>query len=731
NDSLDFTKIEAGKLELEPFPISLPDVVEGVAETLMPNVAKKALGLKVFIDPAIPSWLLADQVRIRQVLFNLLGNAVKFTTTTEDRKGVVTLIAERQPGGSDGMIPVRFRISDTGIGMTEKALQSLFTPFTQAERSTTRRFGGTGLGLSICKNLTDLMGGKITVESTYGQGSTFIVDLLVPVAEKAAAHPDETDLDGVNVLLAIPDPDLRRFARAYAENRSATVGVADDLDSLPERLVNGKEAGAPIDVVVFGSDWPREQVDLALRRLRLNADLEGLRFVLMVKDRKEALGISQHDLVAVESNPLRRSGFVRALGIASGRESPELDYSEESLTADAPDAPTEDDAAARGQLILVAEDNPTNRDVIKRQLNKLGYAVEMAEDGRLGLEAWKSGRYALILADCHMPNMDGYEMTEAIRAEEHQRGAGERTPIIAVTANALQGESEKCLATGMDDYLSKPLEMEKLKAALRKWMPGAPPSKGVAAVAPQAAPPAPSGLRIIDPAIVDTTYLRETFGDDEELIHSILGEFVAPTREIAQELLAAYDAGDVKLVGALGHKLKSSSRSVGAHALADLCEKLEHAGGAGDWEDVQRLYADLPGAVTRVLDHLEGKDGGSSPAGGGAGAPDETIIDTSYLRETFGDDEAMIVEILKDFIVPTQEIADEIRVAFEAGDVKGCGAIGHKLKSSSRSIGAHALADLCEKIEHAGVNGNWEDVQRLYAVLPVEVDRVITHIRDL
>ena len=275
-------------------------------------------------------------------------------------------------------------------------------------------------------------------------------------------------------------------------------------------------------------------------------------------------------------------------------------------------------------MILIAEDNVTNQDVIRRQLAVLGYACEIADDGALGLEAWLKGTYAVVLTDCHMPEMDGYEFTGAIRKEEAEAGGEDRIPIIAITANALQGEVDRCLNAGMDDYLSKPLEMDKLKKTLAKWMPASAtaliepdviieeiteepiiekkaPSESE--LEPEETPAAALAASSDGPAINDRA-LKDMFGDDDDTFKEILGDFVDPSKGIVEEIKNAYEARDAQAIGAAGHKLKSSSRSVGANTLADLCQNLEKAGKAGEWETIDELMPGLEPALSHVMDYI-------------------------------------------------------------------------------------------------------------------------------
>ena len=611
NDILDFSKIEAGKLEIESVPISIRDVAEGVSETLIPNANAKEVKFVNFIDTAIPHWVMSDQVRLRQILFNLLGNAIKFTETTDEHQGLVKLRAELEGDIVGGVANIKFSIIDNGIGMSESAVSNLFKPFTQAESSTTRRFGGTGLGLSICKSLTDIMGGQVGVTSVEGEGSTFSVTLPFEVNDDYNPPKDEPPLDDLHILLVSDEELFYEHIPPYIVGRGGTYDSVHDLFGIEETVLAAK--GKPFDIVVFGAEYERTMVDMIINVLRQNEQTKDLRYVIITPDRRAKKGMITPDMVVVDAHPMKRSSFLRALGVASGRASPDIPDDHEKLTAGVGKAPTPDEAAAQGRLIMIAEDNPTNQDVIKRQLNSLGYACEVYDNGALGLEGWKSGRYGLVLTDCHMPEMDGYEMTGAIRKLEEDQGGIDHTPIVAITANALQGEADRCLAAGMDDYLSKPLEMAKLKRALAKWMPVSsdgtvqPDNPDIEDIVLEADQEIEGdAMEPRESAIVDPTYLRETFGDDDGLINGILKDFIAPARDIVGEIDAAYKAQHPADLGAAAHKLKSSSRAVGAHTLADLCLELETAGKAGDWAVVEVNYPKLSRVMDEVTDYIEG-----------------------------------------------------------------------------------------------------------------------------
>ena len=569
NDILDFSKMEAGKLEIETLAMSVTDVVEGAAATLGVNAANKGLRLVSHIDPRIPDLVSGDQVRLRQIMFNLIGNAIKFTEA-----GEVVVRADLLDGGGETLI--RFSIIDHGIGISEEAQAKLFQAFSQAETSTTRKFGGTGLGLTICLRLAEMMGGEIGVDSTLGEGSTFHVTLPFAVADGGRSEARAFDLSGLTVLVASNSEAEREACEAMLS--AAGAALAEDASADVVVLAEAGDTEAALALVEkYGAGGP----PLVLARIR----------------RAEKGPLDDLDnVVFVDANPIRSAGLQHAVAVAAGRASPMRDDEHEKQAQARRQAPTPADALARGELILLAEDNVTNQDVIRRQLATLGYACEIADDGALALEAWRAKPYALLLTDCHMPNMDGFELTAAIRGDEID--STERARVVAITANALQGEAERCIAAGMDDYLSKPVAMSALQATLEKWMPAG--SGGGAEVVD----PAPLSPRN-EGAVVDPAFLRESFGDDDDLIRELLGDYVEPALDIVAEIDAAYGETSASAVAAAAHKLKSASRAIGADTLADLCESLETAGKAGDWEAIEAGYPALAPAMTAVRAHIE------------------------------------------------------------------------------------------------------------------------------
>ena len=604
NDILDFSKIEAGKLELEAIPFSIRDAIEGIAETLGPNANKKGIRISLHVDPDIPDAVLGDQVRIRQILFNIGGNAVKFT-----EEGRVLISALLAPETDEKKVTVRFEIKDSGIGMSEEGQKNLFKEFSQAESSTTRRFGGTGLGLSICQRLTEMMGGKIEVKSELGKGSTFIVTLTFPIAEKHAIKSDGHDLTGLNVLFVGGDAEDRELDAKYLRHWGAEVITFGDIEETKAVALDAVKQQKPFDVVVLGAAWPQETRAAQIAAMQKESDLADTRFLMMTQTRTKAGRKEITNTLYVDCYPIRRAPFIKAIAEAAGRASPDIDHDEDEIVAETVKAPTIEEAEAAGALILCAEDNMTNQNVIRRQLNLLGYAVEMTDDGKQALEAYKSKRYAILLTDCHMPVLDGFELTKKIR--ETEQDGEDRLPIIAITASVLTAEIDRCYEAGMDDSLPKPLEMPKLKAALRKWMPTYNPAAAeeikeqTSEAVDNSKEVAPSDSDDGGNGPIDPSALKSVFGDDEEIFKEILKDFVEPATSNASEIQASFDGRAADGVAKAAHKLKSSSRSVGANELADICQTLEAAGNAEDWGEIEKVMPLLPSTMEKVVEYID------------------------------------------------------------------------------------------------------------------------------
>jgi signal transduction histidine kinase/DNA-binding response OmpR family regulator len=580
DDILDFSKIEAGRLELEHEPVCVADLVEGLCNSLVPVAARKGVELALFVEPEVPERVLSDDVRLRQVLYNLLGNAIKFSAGRPGKRGRVSVrveVAQTAP------LRLTLRVADNGIGMTAETVAGLFTPFTQAEISTTRRFGGTGLGLTICKRLVDLMQGEIAVESTPGAGSAFTVSLPF---ELAAEQPlrSQPDLSGLDCIVLESPHFHAGDLRAYLEHAGARVHLASDAAAAARLATRLAE---PV-VVIREAGNATEPSPLAA--------MPNLRLLLITRGRRRRARVEQTSMVTLDGDALRRQALLRAVAVAAGRASPEIfQERSEKLLAGEVEPPTLAEARAQGRLILVVEDDEINQKVILQQLALLGYAAEIAGNGVEALRLWRGGRYALLLTDLHMPEMDGYTLADTIRHEEAGRS---RIPILALTANALRGEANRARAAGLDEYMTKPVQLSALRSMLEKWMPQA--TGSTAPAAPQ------KKNRRPETSIVDITVLENLIGDNPATVNEFLTDYLTFARHLAVEMHAAVDAGDPQQIGFIAHKLKSSSRSVGALALGDLCAGIENSAKTGDMTAIAQGMAQFDVSLAKVEAKIAG-----------------------------------------------------------------------------------------------------------------------------
>lgn len=459
NDILDLNKIESGKLELEERPFSISDVIDNITNIFLPVATKKNLIVDIREAINIPKVVLGDEVRVRQILFNLLGNAIKFTSSSDKRVGkIVVSVCVKDEGTS--LQNIIFSIKDNGIGIGKDIQKSLFSPFVQAEKSTTRKYGGTGLGLAICGNLADMMGGAIIMESELGVGSTFSLDL--PVWQAKEKDFPQPKLSNKTIIILNINAYLKKVSRryiSYLENEGASVQFYDQpvLKDIEEII---KDKSFDLVVVMVG------ELELAMKFIEQTRGASWNSKVVIAIDRaqKDALTANYPQVNSLPIKPLTRNQLIETLRILSSSYQISDDTSarkkERILEVESDDNHAD---------ILIVEDNQFNQDLIKKQMLRLGYNVDLASDGKEAIHKWETHQYSLILSDCHMPEMDGYEMTQSIRRLERERGYS-RIPIVAITGAAMAGDKEHCFSVGMDDFLSKPIKLNDLKLILDKWL---------------------------------------------------------------------------------------------------------------------------------------------------------------------------------------------------------------------------------------------------------------------
>ena len=585
NDILDFSKIEAGKLETEELDFDLYQAVEDVVQLLAPRAHAKQLEIACRIDERLPNAVRGDPFRLRQVLTNLIGNALKFTDS-----GEVLVDVQLHEGPT-----MRFSVHDTGIGIAEDVRARLFQAFEQADGSTTRRFGGTGLGLAISRSLVDIMGGKMGVDSTPGDGSTFWFTLPLIVATSLPEVPSPAGLARRHVLVVDDNATNRDILEHHVLAGGMRCVTAPHGFAALEQLHAAARAGDPFDIALIDMKMPgMNGIELATA-VRAAPALSHVRLVLVTSlhstdelARARAAGVG-----AYLSKPVRRQELFRALSQSIG----------ETLAQPGPRA-TADVLPRIRARVLLAEDNGVNQVVARNMLKSLGCSFDIVPNGAEALSALASARYDLVLMDCQMPVMDGYAATRAIRECEAGTDAPTRMPVVALTANALVGDAEQCLESGMDDHLAKPYTRKQLAEILMRWLPTecVELTPDVAATA-QAALPSPEGPdTVLDQAALDNV---RAVDEDGTVLIEVIEMYLS---EAPQHMSAMHQALATGAQGALGdaaHALKSASFNVGARTVGELCRRLERRSRAGEAGDGAELVAAIATALARVKPLLQ------------------------------------------------------------------------------------------------------------------------------
>jgi signal transduction histidine kinase/DNA-binding response OmpR family regulator len=586
NDVLDFSKIEAGKLELETSDFDLGAVVEDVAELFAATAQQNGLEITASTDPDLPTSVSGDPGRVRQVLTNLVSNAVKFT-----HRGEVAITVERDTDGDRPM--VRFSVRDTGVGVGEDGPERLFEAFTQADASTTRRYGGTGLGLAISKRLAELMGGTVGVESPAAGGSTFWFAIPLVVAAGGGTSIDRQALAGVRVLIVDDNATnrtvLERQMSAWAVE---SVSAADGTTGL-EALRQAASAGRPFAVALVDWHMPgMDGIDVA-RALAADPSLDGTKVVMLTSVTSH---VARERVAASLTKPVRRSQLFDAIAAASG-------VGSRPPAGDIP-GPAAITAwhAPSGRRILVAEDNPVNQRVVSLMLRRLGFRVDVVGNGAEAVAALVELPYDLVLMDCQMPVMNGYEATAAIREGE---APGHRVPIVALTASALKGDKERCIEAGMDDYLAKPVHIDDLAAVLRSFLVGPPAAPEMveadeAAHVPEVPTEAPAPPAAADVVLDRDAYERiRALGED--FLFSITADFREDAPNDIGELKQALADADPRRVMGVAHRLKGGCLILGANRMGTVAGEIEGRADRGHLDQVPGLVADLERSYVDLL----------------------------------------------------------------------------------------------------------------------------------
>jgi PAS domain S-box-containing protein len=601
NDILDFSKIEAGKVDLEAIEFEPLNLVERAVELFIPRVQEKGLDLITFVDPRIPAHLVGDPMRLTQILFNLLGNAVKFTA-----RGEIAVQADVLELG-EMECTLRFSVVDTGIGLSEAARGRLFQPFTQAEGSTTRKYGGTGLGLAISKSLVELMGGEIGVDSQEGIGSTFrfTAHFRLPLAPNGkTAEPPIRGAAGQRVLIVDKSARQCAYLQSYLEWAGLAAETAETGAAALGLLADGQAAGRPVPFALVElslADTDGYSLVRQAQRLEMPAPPRWA-LITGLDERDQASQALQSGFAGFLKKPIRRAELYRLAGEllnAAPLEAP---------VAKAESAPAESGECAGGispeqaaglAPILLAEDNLANQKLATIQLQKLGYRVVSVSDGKQVLDALlkTNQKFSLLLCDCQMPEVDGFSVSRIIRKAELT--TGRHLPIVAMTANAMQGDREACLASGMDDYVSKPVNIRDLREALERWLGGEVLPSVIPALAVVAEDPLAGLDAAIDPAAI--AELRALQGDGEDFLTPLIDTYLQEGSQLVEKIEAAWAAGDALAVRKQAHKLKGSSANMGARRLVDLCLQIETTAREERLEEASAERAALGSEYARVV----------------------------------------------------------------------------------------------------------------------------------
>jgi PAS domain S-box-containing protein len=609
NDILDFSKIEARKLDLELLDFDLRATLEDTMEMLAARAAEKKLELVCLIDPEVPSLLRGDPGRLRQVIVNLVGNAVKFTDEGE------VVIRASHVSEDETTVTVRFAVTDTGIGVPSDRLDALFNPFTQVDGSTTRKYGGTGLGLAICKQLAELMGGRVGVEANVGGGSTFWFTAVMgkSTEDRLVTSTGQADLHGVRVLVVDDNATNRFLITTLLKSWGCRFEEEADPFSALDTLKEAAHGGDPFQVALLDMLMPGMDGAELGRRIKASPELARTRLILVTSlgQRGEATRLKEIGFSGYLPKPVRQNQLRDCLMLVLGRQLPPDGGSEFGIVT----RHTIAEAAKNRMRILLAEDNVSNQMVAQAILKKLGYRADVVGNGLEALKALEDIPYDLVLMDCQMPEMDGFEATTIIR-DPHSRVRNHKIPVIALTANAMQGDREKCFEAGMDDYLTKPVRPRDLADILDLWL-----SKGQGEqTVPlgEEVPPLHPSPGEADQEVFNEAELVQRLMGDTELVPVIITGFLVDMREQFELLRAHVEATDSSAVKHQTHTIKGAAANLGAHLLRGAAHQMEQAAGAGDMEAVRRLLPGLEWRFKQLAEILKRRV--NAPVQGGLGA---------------------------------------------------------------------------------------------------------------
>ena len=608
DDILDYSKMEANKLELETTGLNLRELLDSVHRLLVKNAESKGLAFTFTIDPAVRIAVRGDPTRLRQVLTNLVSNAIKFT-----ERGSVTIHLSKHKE-TRTHYELLFAVKDTGIGIAPDTLSKLFQAFTQADTSTTRFHGGTGLGLAICQRIVELMQGKIGVRSDVGRGSMFwfSVPLLKALGDTTAARKD---LHGARALVMANDAATMRRLGSYFSTWSVafqqSAAAADALSKLRSAASMG-ESWAYDFLILDTTAIPPAGAMTLLRNVSREPLLERVRCLFLLGDEPMPADLPADarsaSLPRQASEGEMRNALLKLLGV-DGHAVEIANPLPDVAAPEQVQAPPEATRPIAGHVLLV-EDNPVNRQVAQRLLTLMGLSYGGAFNGKEALEQLDNDSYDAVLMDCQMPIMDGYTAVRILRQNEVT--GGKRIPVIAMTANAMAGDREKCLRAGMDDYMSKPLNRALMEQTLRKWLPPGAKTRGepstVKPAAPAVVPSAPRPMPAAPAAgasVLDTDVVRDLLDVMGDEFTDLVRVYLEDTPKSVAALEQAAARGDVEGLIAPSHSLKSTSANLGALSLSELAKRLEHGARSGTLgSESPAIVAELKRTFARVQQEL-------------------------------------------------------------------------------------------------------------------------------
>ncbi|HIQ36819.1 MAG TPA: response regulator [Desulfocapsa sulfexigens] len=605
NDILDFAKIESGKLELEPGQFNLQELLEDIVQLLSTRNSTQGIELSTLIQPDTQLYLKGDAHRLRQILINLLGNALKFTSEGE-------VVIQAKTKATESGVDLSISVTDTGIGISKENLKKLFKPFSQADGTSTRKYGGTGLGLVISMELVALMGGTLQVKSELGQGSVFYFTIPLEIASSENLHPiyaATNSLEGLKVLVIDDNPTNRKIISHQTSSWNMLCDTAESGSTGLQILENAQDA--LYDIILLDLDMPMMDGMEVARRIKANPRISDIPIIMLtsVGNLGDAKRSKNAGIDIYLTKPVRQKNLFSAiLAAIHGIDVAQIElshgiHSDQQKVVEVLDS---------GLQILLVEDNSANQLLASMVLKQFGCRIDTAVNGAEAVKAFKEKKFDLILMDCQMPVMDGFQATRKIREIETTMGGDSHIPIIALTANALKGDRERCINAGMDDYLSKPFSLNQIRSLLSHWFDlSAPVNQNSVDDPPKTTTnrDLPGNHKDKSVIVLDTSVLNTIktlqIADEPDLLSEVITTFLAATDKILNELNSALQQHETTTIKRHAHTLKSSSAGVGALSLSDVSRSLEYSCETNSSELNKELVSKIEAEYNLVKTALE------------------------------------------------------------------------------------------------------------------------------